>query len=122
MAKFFIDRPIVAIVISIVMTIVGAIAYLQLPVAQFPDIVPPEIQVQDDLHRRRRAHGRAIGRDAHRAADERRRSDELHAVGERQRRHDQADGELRGRHRSEHRPDPVADAREPGVSRSCRRT
>ncbi len=46
MAKFFVNRPIVAIVISIVMTIVGIITYLRLPVAQFPDIVPPEIQVK----------------------------------------------------------------------------
>ena len=46
MAKFFVNRPIVAIVISIVMTIVGVITYLRLPVAQFPDIVPPEIQVK----------------------------------------------------------------------------
>jgi HAE1 family hydrophobic/amphiphilic exporter-1 len=45
-AKFFVNRPIVAIVISIVMTIVGVITYLRLPVAQFPDIVPPEIQVK----------------------------------------------------------------------------
>jgi len=45
-AKFFVNRPIVAIVISIVMTIVGIITYLRLPVAQFPDIVPPEIQVK----------------------------------------------------------------------------
>jgi len=46
MASFFVNRPIVAIVISIVMTIVGIITYLRLPVAQFPDIVPPEIQVK----------------------------------------------------------------------------
>ena len=46
MAKFFINRPIVAIVISIVMTIVGIVTYLRLPVAQFPDIVPPEISVR----------------------------------------------------------------------------
>jgi HAE1 family hydrophobic/amphiphilic exporter-1 len=45
-AKFFVNRPIVAIVISIVMTIIGIITYLRLPVAQFPDIVPPEIQVK----------------------------------------------------------------------------
>jgi len=45
-AKFFVNRPIVAIVISIVMTVVGIITYLRLPVAQFPDIVPPEIQVK----------------------------------------------------------------------------
>jgi HAE1 family hydrophobic/amphiphilic exporter-1 len=44
--KFFVNRPIVAIVIAIVMTILGMITYLRLPVAQFPDIVPPEIQVK----------------------------------------------------------------------------
>jgi HAE1 family hydrophobic/amphiphilic exporter-1 len=45
-AKFFINRPIVAMVISIIMTLVGIASYLSLPVAQFPDIVPPEIQVK----------------------------------------------------------------------------
>ena len=46
MASFFINRPIVAMVISILMTIIGIVTYLRLPVAQFPDIVPPEIQVK----------------------------------------------------------------------------
>ncbi|MEI6035894.1 MAG: multidrug efflux RND transporter permease subunit [Verrucomicrobiae bacterium] len=46
MSEFFINRPIVAMVIAIIMTIVGAAAYLSLPVAQFPNIVPPEIQVK----------------------------------------------------------------------------
>ncbi|HVN17814.1 MAG TPA: efflux RND transporter permease subunit, partial [Dongiaceae bacterium] len=45
MSKFFIRRPIVAIVISILMVIVGAITITTLPVAQFPDIAPPEIRV-----------------------------------------------------------------------------
>ena len=45
MSKFFIRRPIVAIVISILMVIVGAITITRLPVAQFPDIAPPEIRV-----------------------------------------------------------------------------
>ncbi len=45
MSKFFINRPIVAMVISIVMVIVGTITILSLPVAQFPNIAPPEIQV-----------------------------------------------------------------------------
>lgn len=45
MSKFFIDRPIVAIVISILMVIIGGITILSLPVAQFPDIAPPEIRV-----------------------------------------------------------------------------
>ncbi len=46
MAHFFIRRPIVAMVIAIVMVIVGAVSMTSLPVAQFPDIVPPEILVQ----------------------------------------------------------------------------
>jgi hydrophobic/amphiphilic exporter-1 (mainly G- bacteria), HAE1 family len=46
MSKFFINRPIVAIVISILMVIIGAITVTYLPVAQFPDIAPPEIRVQ----------------------------------------------------------------------------
>ena len=43
MAKFFINRPIVAIVIAIIMVIVGVVAILGLPIAQYPNIVPPEI-------------------------------------------------------------------------------
>ncbi len=45
MSKFFINRPIVAMVISILMTIVGAVSIFGLPIAQFPNIVPPEIKV-----------------------------------------------------------------------------
>jgi len=45
-SKFFINRPIVAMVISIVMVIVGAVAMITLPIAQFPEIIPPEIQVR----------------------------------------------------------------------------
>src|SRR5213594_3196592 len=46
MSKFFINRPIVAIVISILMVIVGAITIVSLPISQFPAIAPPEVQVQ----------------------------------------------------------------------------
>ena len=45
MSKFFINRPIVAMVISIVFVLVGGLTILNLPVAQFPNITPPEIQV-----------------------------------------------------------------------------
>jgi HAE1 family hydrophobic/amphiphilic exporter-1 len=45
MSKFFINRPIVAMVISIIFVILGIVAMVGLPVAQFPEIVPPEIQV-----------------------------------------------------------------------------
>src|SRR5499425_291497 len=43
MAKFFINRPIVAMVISILMVIIGLVALAQLPVALYPEIAPPEI-------------------------------------------------------------------------------
>src|SRR5499425_2088445 len=45
-SRFFIDRPIFAAVISIVTVILGSIAYVSLPVAQYPDIIPPTIVVQ----------------------------------------------------------------------------
>jgi len=45
MSKFFIDRPIVAIVISILTVVVGLVSMAKLPVAQLPDIVPPQINV-----------------------------------------------------------------------------
>src|SRR5512146_2614438 len=45
MSKFFINRPIVAMVIAILMVIVGLVAAARLPIAQFPNIVPPAIQV-----------------------------------------------------------------------------
>jgi hydrophobic/amphiphilic exporter-1 (mainly G- bacteria), HAE1 family len=45
-SKFFINRPIVAMVISILMVLVGLVAMVQLPVAQYPDITPTEIQVR----------------------------------------------------------------------------
>jgi hydrophobe/amphiphile efflux-1 (HAE1) family protein len=41
----FIDRPRMAIVIAIVTTLAGGIALTQIPVSQFPDIVPPQVQV-----------------------------------------------------------------------------
>ncbi|HZN00729.1 MAG TPA: efflux RND transporter permease subunit, partial [Pyrinomonadaceae bacterium] len=44
-SKFFISRPIVAIVIAIVTVIGGIVAMAGLPVDQFPDIVPPQIIV-----------------------------------------------------------------------------
>src|SRR3954447_18607089 len=46
MSRFFINRPIVAMVISIIMVIVGLVTMLGLPIAQFPKVVPPEIFIQ----------------------------------------------------------------------------
>lgn len=46
LAHFFIDRPIFASVLSLVIVILGSIAYFQLPVSQYPDVVPPTIVVR----------------------------------------------------------------------------
>ncbi|HVR09143.1 MAG TPA: multidrug efflux RND transporter permease subunit [Thermoanaerobaculia bacterium] len=46
MSRFFIDRPIVAIVIAILTVLLGLVAMAGLPIAQFPQIIPPQIQIQ----------------------------------------------------------------------------
>ena len=46
MSHFFIRRPIFAIVLSLVIVLIGTLAMISLPVAQFPPISPPLIQVQ----------------------------------------------------------------------------
>ena len=44
-SKFFINRPIAASVLSIIITLGGSIAVWQLPIAQYPDITPPTVEV-----------------------------------------------------------------------------
>src|SRR5215217_1554598 len=45
MARFFVNRPIVAMVLSIILVLLGAVAMRGLPIAQYPEIVPPMVQV-----------------------------------------------------------------------------
>src|SRR5450755_4919913 len=45
MAKFFINRPVFAMVIAIVIVIVGAVAIPSLPIATYPEVVPPVVQI-----------------------------------------------------------------------------
>jgi len=45
MARFFVNRPIVAMVLSIILVLLGVVAMAGLPIAQYPEIVPPMIQV-----------------------------------------------------------------------------
>src|ERR1700692_1940977 len=45
MAKFFIDRPVFAIVIAIVIVLLGSIGMPGLPVARYPDVVPPVVEI-----------------------------------------------------------------------------
>ena len=44
-SKFFIERPVLANVIAILMVLIGAVALYDLPIAQYPDVVPPTVQV-----------------------------------------------------------------------------
>ena len=44
-SSVFVDRPRLAIVIAIIITIAGGLSLTRIPVAQFPDIVPPQVQV-----------------------------------------------------------------------------
>src|SRR5581483_8388106 len=44
-SKFFIERPVLANVLAIVMVLIGGVALFNLPIAQYPDIVPPTVQV-----------------------------------------------------------------------------
>src|SRR3974377_2145651 len=45
LSKFFIERPVLANVIAILMIVIGAVALYGLPVAQYPNVVPPTVQV-----------------------------------------------------------------------------
>jgi hydrophobe/amphiphile efflux-1 (HAE1) family protein len=45
MARFFIDRPVFAMVIAIIIVILGSVAIPSLPIASFPQVVPPQIQI-----------------------------------------------------------------------------
>ena len=44
-SHFFVDRPIFASVLSIILTLVGAISFRALPVTEFPEIAPPTVEV-----------------------------------------------------------------------------
>ena len=45
MARFFIDRPVFAMVIAIVIVLLGAVAIPNLPIASYPEVVPPQVTV-----------------------------------------------------------------------------
>ena len=43
-SKFFIDRPVLANVLAIVIVLIGGVAAFTLPIAQYPNIVPPTVR------------------------------------------------------------------------------
>ncbi|MEJ0064557.1 MAG: efflux RND transporter permease subunit [Caulobacteraceae bacterium] len=77
-AHFFVDHPVFAVVISVLITLLGAIAYPTLPVAQYPQIAPPDGQHHRHLSRRLRGDAGLDRRPADRGADQRGRGHALH--------------------------------------------
>jgi multidrug efflux pump subunit AcrB len=61
-SRIFIERPRMAMVISIVVALAGVLALLNIPIAQYPQITPPEIRVSHLSRRQRRGGGRQRGR------------------------------------------------------------
>ena len=79
-AKFFIERPVLANVIALVIMLLGGVALYNLPVAQYPPITPPTIQVTANYPG---AECKDAGRNScssDRATGQRRREHALHAV------------------------------------------
>jgi hypothetical protein len=72
-SKFFIERPILANVIAVLIVVIGAVALFALLVAQYPDGVPPTVQVTTRYPGRQCARHRRYRRVADRAAGQRRR-------------------------------------------------
>ncbi len=85
-SHFFIDRPIFAAVLSIVLTIAGAVAVFTLPVAQYPDVTPPTVLVTASYPGANAQTVRDTVAAPDRAASQRRRKHDLHVVAMHQRR------------------------------------
>ena len=120
-SRFFIDRPIFAAVVALVITIIGAIGYTGLGVTQLPEITPPTITVTHQLSRRQRADRRRHGGGADRAGDQRRRGHDLHGLAVDRRRQPVADRHLRRRHRHRQGAGAGAEPRQRGRAAPARR-
>ena len=83
MSKFFIEHPVLANVLAIVLVLIGALCLFRLPVAQYPNIVPPTVQVTTRYPGASAQTVDRHGRPADRAAGQRRPRHDLHAVDQR---------------------------------------
>ena len=100
-SRFFIDRPVFATVLSIVITLIGGIALFFLPVAQYPpDYAAGRVHLHQLSRRQRKVVADTVAR-AHRATGQRRGGHAVHVVAVGQRRHVLVDGDVRRGHRHE---------------------
>ena len=103
MINFFIDRPIFAWVIAIVIMLAGALAIPSLPVAQYPAIAPPQVAISATYPGASAETLREHGRPGHRAAAQRARPPALLHVRQQQGRQHGDHAHLRAGHRPRHR-------------------
>ena len=115
-SRFFIDRPIFATVLSIVITVSGLLAMQILPISEYPEVVPPTVAGPRHLPRRQPRDHRRDGRDAAGGADQRCRGHALHVLLGDRRWGDAADRDLRSRHRHRHRAGAGPEPGEPGAA------
>ena len=100
LSHIFIDRPILATVLSVFVTLIGLGALAVLPVAQYPEIVPPTVQITTVYPGASADTVAQDGGDAARAADQRRREHALHEQPVDRRRQAHHDGDVPDRDRS----------------------
>ncbi len=115
-SSIFVDRPRLAFVISIVITLAGLLAIFSIPVAQFPDIVPPQVTLTANYPGADAELGRDHRRAADRGAGQRRRQRDLLSIDQRRRRHLHAQRHVRARHQSRHRHRQRAEPRDAGAA------
>ena len=79
-SRFFIDRPVFAVVLSVVIVLAGFVAVFTLPVAQYPEVTPPTVQVTAIYPGANALTVREHRRRPDRRASQRRRKHALHVV------------------------------------------
>ena len=120
-SRFFIDRPIFAAVLSIVILIAGIMSIQVLPVSEYPDVVPPSVVVTAVYPG---ANPRVIAETVATPLEEvgqRRGQHAVHVVAGHRRRRAQPHGHLQDRHRRGPGPGPGAEPRQPAPCRGCPR-
>ena len=122
LSRFFIDRPIFAGVISFLIFLAGLISMFQLPISEYPEVVPPTVVVTRAIPRREPEGHRRDRRHAAGGADQRHGEHALHVLAGLERRHAHADRHLQARHRPEPRPAAGAEPRQRRRCRACRRS
>ena len=120
-SRFFIDRPIFAVVLSLVILAGGLIAITRLPISEYPEVAPPTITVRAMYPG---ANPTVLAQTVGTPLEEAINGVERHAVhvvvGDR-RRHAHSHRHLRDRHRRRSRAGAGAEPREPGAARDCRK-